>query len=168
MRAQTPLMYAAASNRAAVIELLAAKGADLKATNKVTDLAQPARAKARGFGGNPQRRPAAARPDRAAAAAPPGAAAAAPRADARRRSQLPAERADRRAGRPHAAALCRAPGLPANRRDALLKAGADVNQRRRGDRTSPLLMAVINGHFDLAKSLLEKGAERQRGRATTA
>ena len=63
VRAQTPLMYAAASNRAAVIELLASKGADLKATNKVSDLANLSREGA-GFGGNPQV-PAAARPDRA-------------------------------------------------------------------------------------------------------
>ena len=53
VRAQTPIMYAAASNRAAVIELLASKGADLKATNKVSDLANLSREGA-GFGGNPQ------------------------------------------------------------------------------------------------------------------
>ena len=41
---------------------------------------------------------------------------------------------------------------------ALLKAGADVNQVSTGDHTSPLLMATINGHFDLAKMLLERGA----------
>jgi ankyrin repeat protein len=41
---------------------------------------------------------------------------------------------------------------------ALLKAGADVNQVTAGDHTSPLLLASINGHFDLAKTLLEKGA----------
>jgi ankyrin repeat protein len=41
---------------------------------------------------------------------------------------------------------------------ALLKAGADVNQVSAGDHTSPLLMATINGQFDLAKLLLEKGA----------
>src|SRR6185295_12397185 len=40
---------------------------------------------------------------------------------------------------------------------ALLKAGADVNQVSGGDHTSPLLMAAINGQFDLAKLLLEKG-----------
>jgi ankyrin repeat protein len=42
---------------------------------------------------------------------------------------------------------------------ALLKAGADVNQVSTGDHTSPLLMATINGHFDLAKMLLERGAD---------
>jgi len=41
---------------------------------------------------------------------------------------------------------------------ALLKAGADVNQTSGGDHTSPLLMATINGQFDLAKILLERGA----------
>ncbi|MGH2901385.1 MAG: ankyrin repeat domain-containing protein, partial [Solirubrobacteraceae bacterium] len=40
---------------------------------------------------------------------------------------------------------------------ALLKAGADINQVSTGDHTSPLLMATINGQFDLAKMLLEKG-----------
>lgn len=42
---------------------------------------------------------------------------------------------------------------------ALLEAGADINQVSAGDHTSPLLMATINGHFDLAKMLLERGAD---------
>ena len=42
---------------------------------------------------------------------------------------------------------------------ALLDAGADVNQRTAGDRSSPLLIATINGHFDVAKSLLDRGAD---------
>jgi ankyrin repeat protein len=41
---------------------------------------------------------------------------------------------------------------------ALLKAGADINQVTGGDHTSPLLMATINGQFDMAKMLLERGA----------
>ncbi len=41
---------------------------------------------------------------------------------------------------------------------ALLDAGADVNQVTAGDKTSPLLIATINGRFDVAKLLLEKGA----------
>ena len=40
----------------------------------------------------------------------------------------------------------------------LLESGADVNQVTGGDGTSPLLMAVINGHFDLAMFLLDRGA----------
>jgi ankyrin repeat protein len=41
----------------------------------------------------------------------------------------------------------------------LVAAGADVNQVSAGDRTSPLLIAAINGQFDLGKWLLEQGAD---------
>jgi uncharacterized protein len=40
----------------------------------------------------------------------------------------------------------------------LVAAGADVNQNSAGDKTSPMLIAAINGHFDLAKWLLDQGA----------
>jgi ankyrin repeat protein len=43
--------------------------------------------------------------------------------------------------------------------EALLEAGADVNQVSAGDKTSPLLIATINGRFDVACYLLEKGAD---------
>jgi ankyrin repeat protein len=42
---------------------------------------------------------------------------------------------------------------------ALLDAGADINELSAGDRTSPLLIATVNGHFDLANMLLERGAD---------
>jgi ankyrin repeat protein len=42
---------------------------------------------------------------------------------------------------------------------ALLDGGADIDQRTEGDLTSPMLMAVVNGHFDLALDLLERGAD---------
>ena len=42
---------------------------------------------------------------------------------------------------------------------ALLDAGAKIDQVSEGDQTSPLLMATINGHFDLAMKLLERGAD---------
>ena len=42
---------------------------------------------------------------------------------------------------------------------ALLEAGAGINGVSGGDHTSPLLMAVINGHFDLAMTLLGRGAD---------
>ena len=40
----------------------------------------------------------------------------------------------------------------------LLEAGADINQPSAGDHTPPMLMAMLNGHFDLALSLLALGA----------
>ena len=42
---------------------------------------------------------------------------------------------------------------------ALLDAGATINQPSARDKTSPLLLATINGHYDLAKELLERGAD---------
>ena len=41
--------------------------------------------------------------------------------------------------------------------DALLDGGADINQVSRGDQTSPMLMASINGHYDLVLRLLKRG-----------
>jgi ankyrin repeat protein len=45
---------------------------------------------------------------------------------------------------------------------ALIEAGADVNQPSPGDQTTPLLIAIINGRFDLALDLLGKGADPKR------
>lgn len=42
---------------------------------------------------------------------------------------------------------------------ALLDGGAKVDQTSAGDGTSPMLMALINGHFDLGVRLLERGAD---------
>ena len=41
----------------------------------------------------------------------------------------------------------------------LLDAGADINQVSEGDQSTPLLIATINGHWDLALELLERGAD---------
>ena len=119
VRAQTPVMYAAASNRAAVIELLASKGADLKATNKVSDLANLSREGA-GFGGNPQ---------------VPGGGAGRPAA-APRRAPMPGVDRNYQLNELIVAQGGLTPLLYAVRQgylestDALLKAGADINQPR--------------------------------------
>ncbi len=42
--------------------------------------------------------------------------------------------------------------------EALLDGGADIDQVS-GDRASPLLTALLNGHFDLAMRLIERGAD---------
>ena len=41
----------------------------------------------------------------------------------------------------------------------LLDGGADLDQPTVGDQTSPMLVAVINGNYDLARDLLERGAD---------
>jgi ankyrin repeat protein len=43
---------------------------------------------------------------------------------------------------------------------ALLDGGADINQRSAGDLTSPLLIAMINGWFDLGLELLGRARIR--------
>jgi ankyrin repeat protein len=42
---------------------------------------------------------------------------------------------------------------------ALVDGGVDVNAKALGDGTTPLLMAIINGHYDLALGLLDRGAD---------
>ncbi len=42
---------------------------------------------------------------------------------------------------------------------ALLDHGVEIDQVRAGDHTSPLLMALINGHFGLAMELFNRGAD---------
>ncbi len=42
---------------------------------------------------------------------------------------------------------------------ALLDAGADINQVSDGDHSSPLLLATINGQWDLAEELMARGAD---------
>jgi ankyrin repeat protein len=42
---------------------------------------------------------------------------------------------------------------------ALLDAGANVNQQNEGDGTTPLLVALINGQYDAAMLLIERGAD---------
>ncbi len=42
---------------------------------------------------------------------------------------------------------------------ALIDGGADVNLVSGGEKTSPIVEAIINGHIDLAKLLLDHGAD---------
>ena len=43
--------------------------------------------------------------------------------------------------------------------EALIKGGANINQRGAGDQTTPIVVAAINGHFDLVSYLLDNGAD---------
>ena len=80
-------------------------------------------------------------------------------------SPVQLQRAGRHAGRSDAVALRASDRVTSRRSRALVDAGADVNQVSAGDKTSPLLMAIINGHFDLAQYLHR--ARRRRRRSPT-
>jgi ankyrin repeat protein len=41
---------------------------------------------------------------------------------------------------------------------ALLEAHADINAQTEADKSTPLLLALINGHYDLARFLIDRGA----------
>ena len=43
--------------------------------------------------------------------------------------------------------------------EAFLDAGGDINQTSDTDHATPLILALINGHYDLAQFLLERGAD---------
>jgi len=143
-KGETPLMFAAAFNRTDAVRLLLARGADHQATTKVVDLfaltAPEEEAMARGGGGNAQR-PAANRPADIAGAT---------------RGYRYNELISSQGGL--TALLFAARQGYADTVKALVEGGADLNQLNAGDKTSPLLMAIINGHFDLAAYMLEKGA----------
>jgi ankyrin repeat protein len=144
---QTPLMFAAAYNRVDVVKLLIARGADLKATSKVVDLAKLSnpeeefsrRQRAERQGAQPETGP---RPPDVAGAT-----------RQYRYNELvgtsggfsPLQFAARQG---HAEIV-----------KALVEAGADVNQRNPGDESTPLIVATINGYFDIGAYLLEHGAD---------
>jgi uncharacterized protein len=50
----------------------------------------------------------------------------------------------------------------------LIKGGADVNEVDPGDQTSALMIAIVNGHYDLAEALLAAGADPRLAQANGA
>ncbi|HEX6217627.1 MAG TPA: ankyrin repeat domain-containing protein [Vicinamibacterales bacterium] len=140
VKGETPLMFAAAFNRLEAVKLLLARGADHKATTKVVDLfaltAPEEEQMARQSG-----RAAPARADIAGATR------------AYRYNELISSQ-----GGMSALHFAAREGFT-DVVKALVEGGAELNQANAGDRTTPLLIAIINGHFDLAKWMLEKGAD---------
>jgi uncharacterized protein len=159
VRGLNAAMFAAAQNRAEVLTLLAKRGADLKATTAVVDLNGLDRQKMGDvLFGNP---------------APPP------------QNGKPAEGGQQGRNAPGGRGFQGKPGIERQYQlnelvfaqgglapihfaarqgytesvTALLDNGVSVDALTTGDKSSPLLIATINGHFDLAKMLLERGAD---------
>lgn len=135
---QTALMIAAGLDRADVVRLLLAKGADWKAASSVADLTAltaPAEGEGR-----------------------PGNAAAAPRIDVPgvTRGYRYNELIGAQGGLTALHFAARQGSASAVR--ALAEGGVDLNAASPGDRATPLLVALINGHLDLAAYLVDRGA----------
>jgi len=134
LKEQTPLMFAAAMNRDPVIRLLASKGANLNATSKVMPIDLPL------FDddGNPipqraQVTDAAGNPiDSYGQASAKFMGGMTPLHYAAREGHMDAIR-------------------------ALVESGANIDQLNPGDSTSAMIEAIVNGHYDIAKYLLEHG-----------
>jgi ankyrin repeat protein len=174
---QTPLMFAAASDRTAAVKLLLQRGADTKVTSKFVDLAQQAvldraarRLQQKILEATVPKgaKPTASQLQASVQAArelllsgkvpPPEARPAGP--DTTDRNFNPEEINPPVAAKGGFTALHHAvrQGYFETSR-ALIDGGANVNQQTAGDGTSPLLMAAINGQFDIAMLLIEKGAD---------
>ena len=143
---ETALMFAAALDRTAVTRLLVARGADLSATARTLHIAALASA------------PGEDALEKASQRQPPAAPAADRRSDVAGVSR-PYRYNELIGSQGGLAALhfaARQGGRETVR--ALVEGRADVNQPSAGDATTPLLIAAINGHFDIAQYLLQQGA----------
>jgi ankyrin repeat protein len=184
-REQTALMFAAALNRDAVVRLLASRGAEINASTTVRKLE---RVRFDQDGNVVEDRPARAAAEPAPAAVdqpkPEDLAKAELNAFARAiglgnaEYRIPTARGGRSAAPRAGDVAARAPrkvgadfmggmtallyaareGHMATVR-ALVESGADVNMISGGDRISPMVEAIMNGHYDVAKYLLDKGAD---------
>ena len=169
---QTALMFAAARDRAEVVTLLLSRGADANVASAYTDLLALAGLDSEGRRAQaPQPQAGVPTPENGPAPAgarpapengpSPGAA----RGEAPRAPDVPGVTRGFR----YNELIGRQGGLTALHFAArqghvttvksLLAGGANINLVSPGDGTSPLLIALINGHFDLAMYLLEHGAD---------
>jgi len=157
VKGETALMIAAAYGRSDVVRALTTHGADVAVTTKVLDMAA--------FNKEETERLLQFQQQQAAQAAAGGRGAAAPEG---RRGFNPNAKPgiDRQynytelvgywGGMSALHFAARQGELEAAK--ALLEAKADIDQRAEGDMSTPLLVATINGQFDLAKYLVEHGA----------
>jgi ankyrin repeat protein len=126
---QTALMFAAAENRAAVIAALVAHGADLKAATKVVPLED----EKLDDNGNPL-----------------------PKKESEAGSTVTGGNTVM-GGMTALLFAAREGHLDAVK--ALVAAGAEVNQISAGDHSSPLVIAVSNGHYEVGQFLVDHGAD---------
>ena len=139
---QTALMFAAAADRIDVVKLLLARGADLHVTSRVEDFAALTMTNDADQNGVPRPQP----------PTQPG-------------TDVPGitrpfnynELIGKHGGLAALHFAARQGAMATA--EALIKAGANVNQRGAGDKTTPILVAAINGHFDLVSYLLDNGAD---------
>jgi uncharacterized protein len=164
-RGHTALMFAAAANRVEAVRLLLQHGADPDVATKIIDLAGLSR-----DGANPDGRNLASNPngrsggnDREPGAATPGTAGT-PLAPGTKPNRIPGVDRQFLLNELVYAQGGMTPLLFAARQGhavvvkALLDAGVNVNQVKAGDNTSALLVATINGQFDVGQLLLDRGA----------
>jgi ankyrin repeat protein len=164
---QTPLMFAAASNRIDAIQALLKAGANVKATSKVNNVGnlsgpqQEFLAQASGSGnqagGNGQGRNGQVVAPGAQGGGGGGRGGFAGGKAGIDRGYFYNELIGTQGG--HTALILAARSGYTEAVKALVAGGASVNQNSVGDKTSPMLIAAINGHFDLAKWLLDQGAD---------
>ena len=162
---QTPLMFAASAGRTEAVKALLAGGADLRAAGKVVDISERNRSDGAESRARNQRVAALQRERAAALAKISGSAAPPPQPRGARpvddgNEPEPLGYADLVGSHGGMTALLLAvrDGRAETAR-TLLDAGADLNQVSAGDHTSPVLMATINGHYDLALDLVRRGAD---------
>jgi ankyrin repeat protein len=156
---QTALMFAAAAGRTDAVKALLAKGADASIASAVVDLSDvvaPEDALQEALRKEDLARSAAGRSEGAAASTPAPAARAAEVAGVTRPFKYN-ELIGKHGGL--AALHFAARQGEADTVRALVDGGADVNQASGGDRTTPMLIAAVNGHYDLVLYFLEKGGD---------
>ncbi len=137
-RGQTPLMFAAAADRAAVVTELLKRGATSAATSTLVTLSGAGGRQGSNFAPAAQ-----GSPDRL--------------------NQYKAARRARATAMGGLTALhfaARDGQLNATR--ALVEGGADVNQPSGADKSTPLIIAISSGHYELGKFLLDHGADPNR------
>src|SRR5688572_3002712 len=140
---QSALMFAAAADRLDVVKLLLARGADLNVTSRVEDFAALTMTNDADQNGVP----------RPQAPPPPGG------------KDIPGvtrpfnynELIGKHGGLAALHFAARQGAMATA--EALIKGGANINQRGAGDKTTPILVAAINGHFDLVSYFLDQGAD---------